>query len=110
MKDIELIELCAIAMGYDPKYFINRTWGIQLRTANMVLVDYNPIKDDAQVMALAKRYGLEVDFARLTARVPLSLGAYPPPNHTLTRYKAQSSISINYAIITCIAQMQKANS
>ena len=51
MTDLELTRLCAEAMGRDVKLREGKYYGV-------TLVCYDPLHDDAQAMALVKKFGL----------------------------------------------------
>ena len=49
MTDLELTKLCAEAMGIDPEDVCRQEWSSRR---------YDPLHDDAQAMALVKKFGL----------------------------------------------------
>lgn len=64
MTDLEITRLCAIAMGLDK--FQWQTGGIVTGSNQPILapggrIDYDPLNDDAQTMALMKRFSIGCD-------------------------------------------------
>lgn len=110
MTDLEITKLCAEAMGLHYKTHENNDDvnfnfpGVYLYDdgANMWHESYSPLYDDAQAMALLKRFRLEI------------FGAYAP-RWSVTRLNddvAQvaptiQSADLNRAICECVAKMQK---
>lgn len=85
MDDLMMTELCAQAMG------------VALMGSDVPL--WNPLKDDAQAMALVKKFMLEVDAFSNCVDLP----ALRDPKGIYTTY---SDESLNRAIVECIAKMQ----
>jgi len=108
MDDLEITKLCAEAMGlrwtmpsgtgstgcqyvWVPLPEDHPSWdGGQMM--------YDPLHDDAQAMALAKRFMLDVDF--------FSMSAYRDFEGE-ERFGSHSDESVNRAICECVAKMQK---
>lgn len=95
MTDLEMTRLCAEAMGdlclehTEEGYLLSSYWQRK----------YDPIHDDAQAMALAKKFMLDVDFFSGTVSRDFS---------GEERFTTHSDESINRAIVECVAKMQKA--
>ncbi|HEX7953967.1 MAG TPA: hypothetical protein VF523_12935 [Burkholderiales bacterium] len=104
MTDLEMTKLCAEAMGIvldgipsAPSYFDSD------KTENGCIIFYDPIHDDAQAMALVKKFGLCIEqYAPDSAsgsRVYL-------PGYWKRGVKFMSNL--NRAIVECVARMQAA--
>ena len=90
MTDLEITRLCAEAMGLKntPIMFTyTSTDGVEWRTG------YNPLHDDAQAMALIKKF-------------PLEIAAILNTELMAAEYR---KIDLNRAICECVANMQKGN-
>ncbi len=92
MTDLEITRLCAEAMGCKWK-----------ETSDGIYVDsftsYDPIHDDAQCMALVKRFKLML--------VPNgTLWEVGPENGPLGRQQDANNPDLNRAVCLCIAKMQ----
>ena len=100
MTEVEMVELCAEAMGYEYVVVSNNTPQHTIRRRFKVGVNesYYPLTDDADAMALVKRFMLVVDAFSGIAMFPFD---------DATNYKTFSDESINYAIVECVAKMQK---
>lgn len=99
MTDLEITKLCAEAMGLDK--FQWQTGGIVTASHLPILtldgrIDYDPLNDDAQAMALVKRFDLEI--------------RRPSENEwwVVSEQSSGDGRSLNYAICECIAKMQAA--
>lgn len=96
MTDHEITRLCAEAMGLDFDYDDTDVWiGTD---ADSTQYAYHPLSDDAQAMALVKKFGLEIEhFLR-------------PPHWTVTpaslAVDGVVDSSLNRAICLCAAKMQ----
>lgn len=97
MTDLEITKLCAEAMGFEKLYHATdkRIWFIY----NGVKGEYDPLHDDAQAMALVKKYGLSI-----------SGPTREDPNWYVYETRAEGKIrpgeNLNRAIATCVAKMQ----
>lgn len=100
MTDLEMTKLCAEAMGLDweaeQKRMADRDgkWLNGYETPR-----YDPLTNDAQAMALAKRFMMEVDFFAGAASIK-------KPGASGWGYIAFSDDSINRAIVECVSKMQ----
>ncbi len=100
MGDLEKVRLCAEAMGYTE---IGCHFGGMPCFAKEVGV-YDPLTDDAQAMALVKRFGFDIE---------------PPGSRcagwTVWKYAENNShieasnADLNRAIVDCVAALQAAN-
>ena len=100
MTDLEMTRLCAEAMKLRNEYrsklgglfvFVTDEYGEQWS-------HYDPLHDDAQAMALVKKFELQ-----------LSSGAFHPMKWTVWReFKSAESVNLNRAIVECVAKMQAA--
>jgi hypothetical protein len=102
MTDLEMTKLCAEAMGIPHKISTDR------RTGAFVEIikesdpgnggEFDPLHDDAQAMALVKKFRLEIlpdDLIDFRVR-PIEMNI------------CTSSDDLNRAIVECVAKMQKA--
>lgn len=98
MTDLELTRLCAEALPNLPKMILhNGQWRFGFNK-NCLGPPYDPLHDDAQAMALVKKFGLRIE----------------PPDTCWNRgewgisvYGAVSSnVDLNRAIVECVAAMQ----
>jgi len=105
MTDLEITRLCAEAMGY--------TYRIQNRNdhySEAVYITqhgddcfrYNPLHDDAQAMALVKKFQMDVDFCTNQWRASW----YNVRGKECTRWKQAVNNDLNRAICECVAKMQ----
>lgn len=60
MTDLELTKACAEAMGYKPEGSIGDLLRVSHEFRNFV---WRPLRDDAQAMALVKRFGFDIQCA-----------------------------------------------
>ena len=100
MTDLEITRLCANAMIVDIE-------SIGFRTDGTVCIDgvpFDPLHDDAQAMALVKKFNIGIDRGALGNDhwgAALIRGG-------ITMYCATSPSSLNRAICECAAKMQEA--
>ena len=100
MTDLELTKLCADAMGYKAEPHPNRILGTKLMwVANNG--NWNPLIDDAQAMALVKKFVLRINRNR---GMPEKWAVNSRRNYE----DIQLSDDLNRAICQCVANMQKA--
>ena len=115
MTDLEITKLCAEAMGMRPfRWYPSGAYPDQDGTyeirGNLVQYlggnplggynrhDYHPLHDDAQAMALVKKFGLHIVYQPLCADTWLVDNAD----------KDAASNDLNRAICECVAKMQEA--
>lgn len=102
MTDDEIVQRCAEAMGIE--LFEGNTLipADKLMDKSLIAKSaYNPLTDDAQAMALVKRFKLSLLWNEDGTQV---LAAYPWAANTYSEYDA----SENRAICLCVAKMQAA--
>ena len=101
MTDLEITRLCAQAMGYD---FVASEKHVRTRaTGSLLPYDryYDPLHDDAQAMALVKKFQLSVYW------IADSEGGWSAAWDFGPHVYADNS-DINRAICECVAKMQLA--
>lgn len=96
MTDIEITKLCARAMGI--KVFRPENRSGWWEGSVLFATPYEPLRDDAQAMALVKRFPLETlaamtNHIRVSANVPEMI---------------ERALGLNRAICECVAKMEKA--
>lgn len=103
--DLVATKLCAEAMGED--YFRQPIRDVVLGDCvirgNTVHAGWNPITNDAQAMALARRFMMTLDLFAGAASIPNLTGS----DCSAHRFIAFSDESINRAIVECVAKMQQ---
>jgi hypothetical protein len=98
MTDLEMTKLCAEAMGF-PCFKNDLGRWVE---ANVMGSVYDPLHDDAQAMALVKRFCLDIE---CYAREPVWTVLFDDNE----RYsKVRECTDLNRAIVECVANMQKA--
>lgn len=104
MTDLEITKLCADAMGQlvfevsqnRPEHTLRIINDRGIRTS----VNYWPLKDDAQAMALVKRFNLRLDKDRSLVE---KWAVYSKRDYSDAMFNAD----LNRAICECVANMQK---
>lgn len=98
MIDLKLTKLCAEAMGYTLHQFEKRVW---ILSGSEAIGDkeYMPLSDDAQAMALVKRF--ELRLAKFLRKDVWLVEDKWERNST-------NNHDLNYAICECVAKMQLA--
>jgi hypothetical protein len=111
MTELEQVRLCALAMNLpfrevshnEPQHTIR----IMHIPGDPVFVSSNdsfwPFTNDLQMIVIAKRFMLHLDLFAGMAELPF---ARPDEHGVETKYTSYSDVSINHAIIECIATMQ----
>ena len=112
MTDLEITKLCAEAMrlrlcnGYDsPKSLYTHQ---DPRSIDGREIEYNPLHDDAQAMALVKKFELRIDRNFEDGGEGL---VWTVTHHLCMKYGGISSFdnrNLNRAICECVAKMQAA--
>lgn len=97
MKDAEMIQRCADAIGLD-------NTGLQRLEAGIGGVRFNPLSDNGDAMTLVKRLGIEL--CHWEAELGLDKGTRYW-NAECEKFNACSS-DLNRAIVECVATMHKA--
>lgn len=105
MTDLEMTKRCAEKMGYD-KYGW-QTGGIVTGSNLPILmpdgrISYDPLHDDAQAMALVKKFNLSI-FANFKVTAGTHGGIYygKSPAHGV------EAKDLNRAIVECVAKMEQ---
>lgn len=101
MTDQEMTRLCAEARGLTP-----RTPTLKKQFNERIFEFYNPLHDDAQAMALVKKFGLRI------VEAPEGGGAEV---WEVVKWDWRSNedevcaenVDLNRAIVECVARMQK---
>ena len=113
MTDLEITKLCAQAMGFTAEtnwgpicqIRVDHGVGIHLRfgntTSSYFTQDYNPLHDDAQAMALVKKFCIEIHCR--TDRNGWYAGLVESDGMT-------PNVDLNRAICECVAKMQEKRS
>ena len=108
MTDLEMTKLCAQAMGFSSLVAIPITESTHMRHTPPQY-SYNPLHDDAQAMALLKRFNLSCDrwpdHAGRGLPVPISwrIGHVRGDGFNVDYVMADD---LNRAIVECVAKMQ----
>ena len=104
MTDLEITKLCAEAMGWDVYEINPGVWRIRVSDKQVMgLTDdfcstlHDPLHDDAQAMALVKKFNLEMMFAENAREWMVLLG----------NEAASENTDLNRAICECVAKMQR---
>ena len=110
MTDLEMTRLCAEAMGV--WHCPDTDTDFVGKPIQAVLSMYDPLHDDAQAMALVKRFGLEIS---QTIGKDGKWSAWDATAHELTETLVRrilasesNSTDLNRAIVECVAKMQRA--
>lgn len=102
MTDLEATRLCAEAMGihgvheWEGKIYGRRPY-YMLGLPSL----YDPLHDDAQCMALVKRFGLDMEWF---------FGFSPVPAVIVSggKFASEKTCDLNRAVVYCVAKMQAA--
>ena len=97
MTDLEITKLCAEAMGLDWTEAVQHIWDMSPPHKED---PYDPLHDDAQAMALVKRFGLNIWFNEHSWPWRVVGGAHDEGDVWNT--------DLNRAICECVAKMQAA--
>jgi hypothetical protein len=100
MTDLEMVRLCAEAMGYIPFGPADTPHG-QVWLTKVAGEVYDPLHDDAQAMALVKKFGLSIAPELGQGRGLWRVNHWRDPPLVL-------DTDLNRAIVECVAKMQKA--
>lgn len=96
MTDLELTKKCAEAMGYEVLGFEGNSIHHYWRLGPGFMTDYDPLNNDAQAMALVKRFNLNMSSC---AGQPWSVW----PNALAETVHAD----LNRAIVECVANIKE---
>ena len=108
MTDLEITKLCAQAMGYSLAETDSGYWRIKdgkdvigmIGEGTTILRKYDPLHDDAQAMALVKRFNLLTDKVR---EANPRWAVHPYGNFDVMVYNHD----YNRAICLCVAKMRE---
>jgi len=97
MTDLEMIKKCAEKEGYVPMQDVD---GVYIEINDGHMVDYDPIHDDAQAMALVKKFRLVIGYSngwsaqkrKEDGDATLICGSYHYPD-------------LNRAIVECVSKL-----
>jgi hypothetical protein len=111
MDDLTIVKRCAEAMGYTVESFGGSDRPFRLRDkdgdcvmgigSGWIMSKYNPLHDDAQAMALVRKFGLAI--AKTVPTGEWTASAFPGPYPTCTQ---GISSDLNRAICECIANLK----
>ena len=103
MTDLEMTKLCENAMGLDSTKEDARRKRLDGAWRTYQETEYDPLYDDAQAMALVKKFDLHIG---KTLRTP----AQPRGSWFVSRTDKFEVVNddINRAIVECVAKMQAA--
>lgn len=107
MTDLEMTKLCAKALGFPWTATEHR---VIYCPENSYAIPYNPLHDDAQAMALVKKFRLSIDAETWAAAVD-SFNYFVHKWNPLVGdwYKEHGqNPNLNRAIVECVANLQAA--
>lgn len=102
MTDLEMTKLCAEAMGLHIVKVMPAIVIVSDDKTEIESYGYDPIENDAQAMALVKRF----EIAPLWMPKQGAWEAWLP--HSKTAWPPTYSLDLNRAIVECVAKMQAA--
>lgn len=102
MDDIEMVKLCAAAMGLEVREVTMNAPEHTIRLMRPSGIDYWPFKNDEQAMALVKRFRLDISalFSEDKDDAWMVRG-------TVSGWERTQDVSLNRAIVACVAKMQQ---
>ena len=107
MTDLEITRLCAEAMGVPLDKCSQKRWdqsssvyGEEIHRSGFFQEEYRPLNDDAQAMALVRKFHLEPRWG-MTREAWLVTPSYEDCPYSW-------SVDLNRAICECVAKMQAA--
>ena len=99
MTDLEMTKLCAEAMG-DLPAMVEHEGEMRFGYASCMGPAYDPLHNDAQAMALVKKFGLAIQPPYFDMKAGWHVWKEPRPNCTAIGH------DLNRAIVECVAKMQ----
>lgn len=105
MTDLEITKLCAGAMGLSVREIVAEGPALWVGKPEYA---FNPLHDDAQAMALVKRFGLHLSFEPEEGNEQQWL--WIVEHHLDPKYGGisyYSSVDLNRAICECVAKLQQ---
>lgn len=100
MSDLEITKLCAEAMGID---FSSGFASVICEECDEYAMNYDPLLNDAQAMALVKKFGINIWLAK-TKDAGWRASPYIFGN---MKNRGVINENLNRAICECVAKMQK---
>lgn len=109
MSDLEMVRKCAEAMGWTVKPTNDGSGRFKVYEgeqpimglgAGWIMSIYNPLTDDAQAMALVRRFKLRIAW-HYGGNVVRAIYAHPSPV-----ISSQYQADLNRAIVECVAKMK----
>lgn len=104
MTDLQMTRLCAEAMGYALSGISISEPAIQCFTPKGTIFAFDPLNDDAQAMALVKRFNLNIQSPQFVSPPRWHVWKEPKPNCT----GIADVLNLNRAIVECVAKLQAA--
>lgn len=110
MDDLEIVRRCARAMSIDngrvtvSTPYIDITGGTEHRNHLSFQAPYDPLHDDAQMVALVKRFGLSISSPTSGDLDRNHYVAY----QSITDGPVSKDADLNRAVCECIAKMERA--
>lgn len=108
MTDLEIIKRCARAMGLEICFVNKEDQEISVVGQDGFDCLYDPLHDDAQAMALVKRFGLHLSFEPEEGNADVMLWTVEhrldPKYGGISFY---SDLDLNRAICECVARLQE---
>lgn len=116
MTDLEMTKLCAEAMAFE---FMSAEgtglivisdeppeWAKPIAVGGKTAIPYDPLHDDAQAMALVKRFALHPETPMNNDGL-WTVEAYQWRGTTLHVVSCSENADLNRAIVECVAKMQQ---
>ena len=103
MTDLEITRLCAEAMGLPTDVAQSDETGPYLKCSRYHR--YQPLHDDAQAMALVKRFSLAIQPPQFVSPPRWHVWRHPRPSYT----GVADILNLNRAICECVAKMRGSN-
>lgn len=108
MTDLEMTRLCALSMGWYTGKPANKVVAYEVSDSAIIAANdkggesvYDPLHDDAQAMALVKKFSLDIEY-RWTAK-----GPKPYVRGTVDGWETTGHFDLNRAICEVVAKMQE---
>ena len=105
MTDLEITKLCADAMGLEVAEQLGMM--MSLNTQYEIAI-YDPLHNDAQVMALVKKFNLEIFYEKEHPDDPWLVNCCKYHAAKYSDSVMANSLDLNRAICECVAKMMQA--
>ena len=102
MTDLEMTTLCAEAIGLHVGRIIVDSVFVCDSDEDIPTIQYDPLHDDAQAMALVKKFALCVWQATWNPDQPWYVEAF----RASPEYRFAGNVDLNRAIVECVSRMQ----